>query len=892
MRKIMIIAVLLWGGLVHAEITTDGSVGPLLNLPGPDYRIDAELGRQHGGNLFHSFEAFNIRQDESAAFSGPDSVNNVISRVTGGNPSEINGVLRSEISQADLYLINPAGLLFGPEARLDVQGSFHAGTADTIRFADDAEFNARHPRMSAFSTANPAAFGFLSNAPAALKIENSQLTVPEAKTFSLAGGSLQINLAELNAPAGRLNLAGAGGAGEVVLPFEKGGISGKISTSVPLGDISVQDSVLSTSGEGGGAIYIRGGRFELHNSTLAADTLGTEDGHGLDVRTESFIAADSRVSASTFGPGKGGGVRIQAAGLVEISASESEGVNIGVFARAGSFEERNKATGDGGNFILKAGELHLRDGAGISASTYGSGQSGDITVQADGTVRLSGENKKGSSSYIAAATTGETELAGKGGNIKLTTEELFLSGGAGINANTYGPGEGGKIIIQAAKSVRLEGESSQNRSSRISAQTQGKTEPAGKGGNIELATEELLLDGGAFISTITFGLGEGGNIMVQAAKTVRMKGESSQGYVTFITAATVGGMELAGKGGNIELTAEEIFLRGGAFIDTSTYGPGEGGRIKIQATKTMRMEGESSQGRTSYITAATGGQTELAGKGGNIELSTEKMLISDGATIAAATIGPGKGGNIKLRIKDSLSIIGKDGEEDSGGISAESESRSANAGKSGDIEISAERITLAKGGWINTGTQAADGGNIIITTPGYLYIRNNSAVASRVKALAGNGGNIIVKPGFIILDSGRINANAAAGNGGNISISTHGIYSFSDLQPEQAAQKFITASSEKGIAGEKNITSPEIDISSGLVTLPVSLIDPGKLQQTPCDTRDAEHISRFLVSRSPGTPALPEDMQAGYVFAGRARDLPETLALAVMRNSECDGNIF
>jgi large exoprotein involved in heme utilization and adhesion len=79
---------------INAEIITDGTLGQNINLPGPDFQITSDLGQQHGGNLFHSFQEFNLNSSESAIFSGPDNVQNIISRVTGGNPSNIDGLIR------------------------------------------------------------------------------------------------------------------------------------------------------------------------------------------------------------------------------------------------------------------------------------------------------------------------------------------------------------------------------------------------------------------------------------------------------------------------------------------------------------------------------------------------------------------------------------------------------------------------------------------------------------------------------------------------------------------------------------------------------------------------------------------------------------------------------
>jgi filamentous hemagglutinin family protein len=118
---------------LYAEIITDGSLGTPINLAGPNFQIEAGLGQQRGGNLFHSFQEFNLKNHESATFSGANTIQNVISRVTGGHASQIDGLLRSTIPDADIYFLNPYGLMFGPNARLDVSGSFHASTADYLR---------------------------------------------------------------------------------------------------------------------------------------------------------------------------------------------------------------------------------------------------------------------------------------------------------------------------------------------------------------------------------------------------------------------------------------------------------------------------------------------------------------------------------------------------------------------------------------------------------------------------------------------------------------------------------------------------------------------------------------------------------------------------------------
>ena len=149
------------GPAAAQHITIDGSLSPAQILVGPNYAIGANLGRQVGGNLFQSFGIFGLSQGESATFSGPATVSNVIGRVTGGNTSSINGAINSTIAGANVYLINPAGIVFGPNATINVSGSFHTATADYLRMSDGSRFQATNPNGSTLTAAPPAAFGFL-----------------------------------------------------------------------------------------------------------------------------------------------------------------------------------------------------------------------------------------------------------------------------------------------------------------------------------------------------------------------------------------------------------------------------------------------------------------------------------------------------------------------------------------------------------------------------------------------------------------------------------------------------------------------------------------------------------------------------------------------------------
>src|SRR3954469_1234773 len=213
-----LIAALLFAGPVHAQIVTDGSVGPQVSLSGSQVDIGADLGTRRGDNLFHSFEKFGIATGQSATFTGPGAIKNVISRVTGGEVSNIDGTLRSTVGQADLYFLNPAGVMFGPNARLDVPGSFHVSTAHEMRFADGARFSALDKTGSGLTIAAPEAFGFLDRPPGRIAVDQSQLQLQAGKTLSLVGGDIDIaggSSGRISIQGGTVNLASLASSGQM-----------------------------------------------------------------------------------------------------------------------------------------------------------------------------------------------------------------------------------------------------------------------------------------------------------------------------------------------------------------------------------------------------------------------------------------------------------------------------------------------------------------------------------------------------------------------------------------------------------------------------------------------------------------------------------------------------
>ena len=207
-------------GLSQAEITFDGSLGPKATMTGPRYFIAPKLGQQKGDNLFYSFGRLNIGSGEVATFTGPATTTNIVSRVTGGASSWIDGVIDTrKMPGANFFLLNPNGVMFGSNAKIEVGGSFHVSTADYITFpGENVRFLASLSGPSMLSISDPVAFGFLGTNAGLISISSQGLTASPQKTLSFVGGDVRITGATLVARGGKINLAGLG-AIEALVPI-------------------------------------------------------------------------------------------------------------------------------------------------------------------------------------------------------------------------------------------------------------------------------------------------------------------------------------------------------------------------------------------------------------------------------------------------------------------------------------------------------------------------------------------------------------------------------------------------------------------------------------------------------------------------------------------------
>ena len=304
-------------GAVQAQIVTDSSLGSAgQTLSGPAYSIPQSLGKLSGANLFHSFQTFNIGNAESATFSTmTPGIANVISRVSGGSRSQINGLLRLTAVDGTpgFFFINPAGVTFGAGAAIDVPGAFHVGSADHVVFPD-GRFSADLNQASSFSSAAPQAFGFLGASRSAIELrDGAALISANGKAISLIAGDISIDNATLGSRAGSVRATAVGNqAAEVGFSGAAQAAAGNLTLSNGAGIISSSLGSLY-----GAALSLNAGRIDISgDSTVFSLVGGADSGRGgaIDImaRDALLLSSGGNISSNTDGAGNGGVIRVRA----------------------------------------------------------------------------------------------------------------------------------------------------------------------------------------------------------------------------------------------------------------------------------------------------------------------------------------------------------------------------------------------------------------------------------------------------------------------------------------------------------------------------------------------------------------------------------------------------
>ncbi|BAZ00668.1 hypothetical protein NIES37_46630 [Tolypothrix tenuis PCC 7101] len=676
--------------------------------------------------------------------------------------------------------------------------------------------------------------------------------------------------------------------------------------------VTIDQSFLSTSnqvdGDNQAAIFAKNtgdiriqslGDLVFTSSNLETVTNGSGAGGSIYIDAKSISLSDqSSLLANTLGTGKAGSVTVTAAGG-SLSLSESS-INTG--SNDLSLDDSHtsqEGEGGGGDINISAANLLLTKKAYLNASTFGAGNSGNFSIVVDKNISFT------NSSILNARTYG----TGHGGNINIKTQSFNFNDESLIQAETFGSGNASNLDITAQLL-------SFSNTSRIDAQTFG----SGNAGNINIKTQSLSLTEGSRINADTRSSGKGGNINInpwneqnQAAASVDISGyallnkfssglfvntESTEtnagagGNINIRTGTlsiSDGGVlsapsKSSGNGGDISVNVNNLEIKGGGQILTNGYRSGAAGNIKINATDNITISGQdfTYQERLNELIASLDSIKDIYDfvKPKN-EQEAKGILGSinqySGLFANTESNSTGQGGTINID-PEQVTI------KDSARISVDSQG----SGVAGSISITADRLTLDTKAEITADTNSGQGGSITLNLQDLLLFRRQSFISTTAgrQGAGGDGGAIAIKlnsnNGFIVSPASENNdiaANAFSGSGGTIEIDAKGVIGLATLTRQELEQKLgttdpakldsqylqtndITAISQTDpqLNGVISISSPDIDPSKGIVSLPTNASDPSQQIAQNCGAGDEKTSGQFTDVGRGGLPPKPDEL--------------------------------
>jgi filamentous hemagglutinin family protein len=794
-----------------AQLTPDNSLGKERSQVIPfDQKNDIiDAGAARGTNLFHSFQDFNVGVGRGVYFANPEGITNIFSRVTGGNSSNIFGRL-GVLGDANLFLLNPNGIVFGKNASLDIQGSFLGTTANSLVFPNGVEFSATNPQAPPLLTINvPVGLQFGSQPGSITSQAIRRLSVGSGSTLALLGGEITLDGSFLFTQNGQVKLGAVTGDTTVGLNVDGSSLGFKLSENVGRSPIHLtNDSFIVASGNS--AIELFGGEIGLNDVFIYGNNGGSivVDANQLSLDNDSII-----VSATT-GVARGGDIQIQASDAVTL-------------ANSSFISSNNYATGAGGDITINAGRITITgDGTpenivGISTSSSEKGNGGNLTLNATESVNINGgfiqvyNNGAGNGGNLTVRATDAVNITDNGslglfsrssgstGNIQIETGTLRvqnnLSGG-GVTALASGGGSVGSISIQARNAVEV---TQSNIYTRIFLPLGSITQATA--GDITIETQRLNIKDGGDISTSTFSSANAANILIKASEYVRISGNS------YISSNTYSG---SGNGGNVTIETSQLSLTQGGHISTaSTRGSGNAGNINIR-TKDVELDGFFFVPKEQFLAglgqaaaeeflsdplkqeflSRFGGIPEMSDlssdvvgsnadvRGGTITIDTERLRLSNGGNISTSVLaGQGQGGNLVVRATDSIDITGVGGVRLDGSFAPSglfADVQTGGIGSGGSIDVTTERLNLSNNGQISASMfNQGNGGNIGINAK-QIDLRGSSVIITQVDDKAkGNAGNISIQTQLLNVqeESGISSATFGNGNAGNLTVKADNI---------------------------------------------------------------------------------------------------------------------
>ncbi len=692
-----------------------------------------EGGALRGQNLFHSFQEFNVDAGRGVYFANPHAVTNIFSRVTGNNVSNILGTLGVD-GAADLFLINPNGIIFGENASLDVRGSFVATTASTIEFSENGLFSAISPQSSVLSINVPLGLQFGTtpgniinrsisgniNGDTNITGSPTGLQISTGKTLGLLGGDILFDDGNLTVEGGNIEITSIQEPGKITFQKTNSSLIFNHRFINSFGNIElVNTSVIDVAAENNGSINLTGNNIIVEYSLINAGIIDSD--------INSNQAGDITLNATE--------------NILLIGAGS--GVNNNIF---------QNSIGNSGDINLSAKSLDVFEGSQINANTFGLGNTGDINIEIDETVIIKDPNSR-INSQIAPGGMGIT------GNISLIADSLKLQNSGQLFTGIFANGSAGNIDIRVTELIEIK-----SADSFISSQI--GTEITGEGGNINLAANNLIIQDGGQLFTGTFGNGNAGDLNLSVVDTIQLRENSN-------ISTQVNSVEARGNGGELNILTETLSIENNSFISSSSFGQGNANALNIRATDSIEIFGVGS-GILSEISE------NAVGNAGRINLETNNLVIRDAARISASNLGEGDANNINIQATDNITLVNS-------GSQIGSNINFGGRGNSGNIDLTTSTLTLGDSGLISASSFVASNGGDININVDNLKI-NNGGVISTFSGIISNdeldlgrgiAGELNIQAANSVeisgQNSGLLTSFLGLGNSGDISLKTNNL---------------------------------------------------------------------------------------------------------------------
>jgi filamentous hemagglutinin family protein len=848
-----------------AQITPDGTLGRDRSIVSPNTPIRGrsgtliEGGARRGSTLFQSFSEFQVGEGQRVYFANPNRITTILTRITGNDPSRILGTLGVD-GRANLVFLNPNGILFGANARLDISGSFTASTSDRLDLGNGLTYSAVDPKAPPVLTVSLRPGLQLGRPIGDIRSEGS-LTVGTGQTLTLHGNQVAVSGA-LTVPDGTVQVLG----NQVQLDAAQLDVSGTTFGTIRLAAIDHVD-------------IINGSRLDARSSSPTSSDFSTIQVSGNTVNIDA-----SYLSTTNLSTGRAGDIALTARDRLDIRNSRglTSRPALGLFSRG---SRGRILIGESTYFTNSPAIVHLDNSQlGTDNDTPGAGtlNAGSISIRALEAIQLQNNAIVGSSTFRAGAagavrlktpgqvtlatasrifSTAERNAVGNAGGVAIEAGSIQLDDASSISTSTFSRGNAGLVVLKASDRLSL-----LNGSAIFSRATSGSQ---GNPGGVAIEAGSFEMRDDSSISTSTF-------TRTRSTSAVSRLNDLPRSLIGSIYLLIENDAELnnsnifnnletgaSGRAGLIVLLAESLELRRGSQIQTLVRGEqngqpaanGRAGNILVQVENGIKITGRDSGGFPSAIFSQVG--TGSQGTAGNLFVQANSVQVRDRGKLDVNNLGSGGAGSVFLFAK---------------GIWLDQESR------------------------ITGITASGQSGNVILNVPGAIILgRDSNIFTDNINAQPAarnqSAGNIAIGTGQLIegleftepvflvagktVNNNNIFSRAERGSGGIITVNALRLQDIASTRTPSPETNDISTDSRFGVDGTTVVKTLDVDPARGVVPLPNAYEEPRIAQG--CDPRDRAGTSQFVITGQGGLPTDPTAAQLSPPIAANWEELPATM---------------